>query len=133
VALVIEDGPTLTHRSMAHGAGFVAARAAGATIVDPRPAATPPIAEVLARYPHVCPVLPALGYGPAQLDALRATIEAVDADVVVAATPADLGRLIRVDKPIVRARYEFAEACDPGLGVIVDGWLETHSEDGEGP
>jgi predicted GTPase len=102
--LVIEDGPTLTHGSMPHGAGFVAARAVGAVVVDPRSAATAPIRDVFARYPHIGPVLPAVGYSAGQLDALRATIDAVDADLVVAATPVDLARLIPVGKPIVRAR-----------------------------
>jgi predicted GTPase len=123
--LVIEDGPTITHGQMPHGAGFVAATAAGATVVDPRPAAAaaPALAAVLAHYPHIGPVLPALGYSRAQLDALRATIARVDADVVVAATPVDLGRVLAIDKPIVRARYEFAETASPGLGGCVDDWL----------
>jgi predicted GTPase len=121
--LVIEDGPTLTHGSMPHGAGFVAARALGAVVVDPRSAATPPIRDVFARYPHIGPVLPAVGYSAVQLEALRATIEAVDADLVVAATPVDLARLVKVGKPIVRARYEFAERGEPRLGELVDNWL----------
>ena len=121
--LVIEDGPTLTHGSMPHGAGFVAARAVGAIVVDPRSAATPPIREVFARYPHIGPVLPAVGYSAAQLDALRATIDAAVADLVVAATPVDLARLISVSKSIVRARYEFAETGEPRLGDLVDDWL----------
>jgi predicted GTPase len=121
--LVIEDGPTLTHGSMPQGAGFVAARSVGAVVVDPRSAATPPIQEVFARYPHIGPVLPAVGYSAAQLDALRATIDAVDADIVVAATPVDLARLIAVGKRIVRARYDFAEGGEPGLGDLVDEWL----------
>jgi len=126
--LVVEDGPTLTHGSMPHGAGFMAARAAGATVVDPRRAATPPIREVFARYPHIGPVLPAVGYSAEQLEALRATIEAADADLVVAATPVDLARLIDVGKPVVRARYEFAEAGEPRLGDLVDAWLERSRE-----
>ena len=123
-ALVIEDGPTITHGSMPHGAGFVAAQAAGAAaIVDPRPAAVPEVRAVFAEYPHIGPVLPAVGYSPAQLEALRLTIDRAEADVVVAATPVDLGRLIAVSKPLVRARYEFAEADEPGLGALVDEWL----------
>jgi predicted GTPase len=121
--LVIEDGPTLTYGSMPHGAGFVAAHAVGAIVVDPRSAATPPIRDVFARYPHIGPVLPAVGYSATQLDALRATIDAVDADLVVAATPVDLARLMSVGKPMVRARYEFAETGEPRLGDLVDDWL----------
>lgn len=122
-ALVIEDGPTLTHGSMPYGAGLVAATAAGATVVDPRSAAAPMIQEMFSRYPHIGPVLPAVGYSPAQLDALRATIDRVDADVVIAATPVDLARLMDLDKRVIRARYEFAETAEPGLGALVDGWL----------
>jgi predicted GTPase len=124
--LVIEDGPTLTHGSMPYGAGFVAATAAGAIVVDPRPAATPMVQEMFTRYPHIGPVLPAVGYSAAQLDALRATIDRVDADVVIAATPVDLARLIALGKRVVRARYEFAETAEPGLGALVDDWLNGH-------
>lgn len=123
-ALVVEDGPTITHGSMPHGAGLVAARAAGvAAIVDPRPWAPPALREVFTEYPHIGPVVPAVGYSGAQLAALAETLERADADVVVAATPVDLARLVRVGKPIVRARYEFAEAGEPRLGALVDRWL----------
>ncbi len=121
--LVVEDGPTITHGQMPHGAGFVAAMAVGATVVDPRSAAVPALEAVFSRYPHIGPVLPAVGYSREQLDALRATIARADVDVVVAATPVDLARLIKVDKPVVRARYEFAETASPGLGGWVDDWL----------
>jgi predicted GTPase len=126
--LVIEDGPTLTHGSMSYGAGFVAATAASAIVVDPRSAGTALTKEIFARYPHIGPVLPAMGYSATQLEAFRATIDTVDADVVVAATPVDLARLIEVNKPIVRARYEFAETTEPGLGALIDDWLQrtTH-------
>jgi predicted GTPase len=123
--VVVEDGPTLTHGGMSYGAGTVAARAAGAAaIVDPRPAAAPGIRAVLERYPHIGRVLPALGYGPEQLDALRRTLDAVDADVVVAGTPVDLGALVRLRLPVVRARYAFAEVEEPGLGACLDRFLE---------
>jgi predicted GTPase len=122
--LVVEDGPTITHGGMAHGAGYVAATAAGAAeIVDPRASAPPAIREVYRRYPHIGPVLPAVGYDDAQLAALAATIEASAADVIVVATPFDLARLVRVTKPLVRARYEFAEAGEPTLGAVVDAFL----------
>ena len=121
--LVIEDGPTITHGQMPHGAGFVAATAVGATVVDPKSAAAPAIEAVFRRYPHIGPVLPAVGYSREQLEALRTTIARADVDVVVAATPVDLVRLIAVDKRIVRARYEFAETASPGLGGLVDDWL----------
>jgi len=123
--LVVEDGPTITHGGMSHGAGLVAARAAGAAaVVDPRPFATPEIKAVFERYPHIGPVLPAVGYGDAQVGALERTIQASDADVVVAATPIDLAALIDCDKPVVRARYEYADIGDPPLATFVDGFLE---------
>ena len=121
--VVVEDGPTITHGQMPHGAGFVAATAAGAIVVDPRPTAAPGVQEVFSRYPHIGPVLPAVGYSGGQLDDLRATIERVNAEVVIAATPVDLARLVSVDKPIIRARYEFAETATPGLGDCIDDWL----------
>jgi len=123
-ALVVEDGPTITHGGMAYGAGYVGAtRAGAAAIVDPHASATAEMRAVLDRYPHIGRVLPAVGYGPAQLQALRDTINAADADVVVAATPIDLAALIRIDKPVVRARYEYADAGEPTLGRLVDAFV----------
>lgn len=122
--VVVEDGPTVTHGGMAHGAGWLAAKQAGADIVDPRPWAAPLIAEAYARYPHLNDVLPALGYSQAQLDDLAATLDAVPADAVVSASPMDLGRLITPNKPLVRARYDYAEAESPGLAGRLDTFLE---------
>ncbi len=121
--VVVEDGPTITHGQMPHGAGSVAATGDAAKIIDPRAAAAPEIKAVFFRYPHIGPVLPAVGYNREQLEALRTTIASVDADVVVAATPVDLARLVPIGKPVVRARYEFAELDTPGLGGCVDEWL----------
>jgi len=122
--LVVEDGPTTTHGGMPFGAGYVAANAAGAAaIVDPRKTAVGPIKAVFDRYPHIGLVLPAVGYHAEDLQALAATINEADADLVVAATPLDLARLIAINKPVVRARYEFADAGEPTLGSIVDNFL----------
>jgi predicted GTPase len=122
--LVVEDGPTITHGGMAYGAGYVAAQVAGAsTFVDPRDSATPEIAAVFERYPHIGAVLPAMGYSGAQCAALRATIERSDADLVVAGTPIDLAALLELSKPVVRARYRFEEVDDPGLGGRIDAFL----------
>lgn len=107
--LVVEDGPTTTHGGMAYGAGFVAASRAHAHIVDPRPYAVGEIAEAYLRYPHLGPVLPALGYSGTQLEALRLTLNNAVADAVVSATPIDLAARIPIGKPVIRARYEFAE------------------------
>ncbi|HXK23595.1 MAG TPA: GTP-binding protein [Myxococcota bacterium] len=121
--LVVDDGPTLTHGGMAYGAGYVAAVAAGAAeIVDPRESAAPEIRTCLERHPHIGRVLPAVGYDAAQRDALCRTIAASRADVVVSGTPFDLAAL-PVGKPVVRARYGFAEASEPGLGAGIDAFL----------
>jgi predicted GTPase len=135
--LVVEDGPTLTHGGMAYGAGFVAATTAGAgLIVDPHASATPSVREIFARYPHIGPVLPAVGYDDAQLEALRETIDRAGADVVVAATPLDLAALIQLRTPVVRARYELADAGPPTLASVVEAFLARgpeprHTEAGE--
>ena len=118
--LVVEDGPTVTHGGMPYGAGYVAAtEAQAAVIVEPRDFAVDEIAQVLARYKHIGAVLPAVGYHPSQLDALRQTINAADVDVVVSGTPCDLGALIDINKPVVRAHYEFAETGEPRLSDLI--------------
>jgi predicted GTPase len=110
---------------MPYGAGFVAAREAqAADIIDPRDVAVDEIAELFSRYPHIGPVLPAVGYNPSQLQALQDTINRAVADVVVSATPCDLGALIEINKPLVRVSYEFAEAGEPGLGNLIEAFLK---------
>jgi predicted GTPase len=122
--LVVEDGPTITHGGMSYGAGYVAAsQAQAAEIVDPRRYAVEEIAAVYDQYPHIGAVLPAVGYHASQLQALRKTINSSDVDVVVSATPCDLGALIELDKPVVRVRYEFAEVGEPGLSALVEEFL----------
>jgi len=123
--LVVEDGPTITHGGMPYGAGYVAAREAGAEILDPRASAAPAIAAVFAAHPHIGRVLPAMGYGEAQRAALRATIEASKAELVVAATPIDLAAALGLGKPVLRVRYELEERDDPGLGAVIDRFVES--------
>lgn len=124
--LVVEDGPTITHGGMAHGAGLHALRElANVDVIDPRASAAPEIAGVYAQYPHIGAVLPAMGYGEAHLAALRATINASRADVVLAATPIDLARLGGFAKPIVRARYGYADAGAPTLAALVTERLDA--------
>jgi predicted GTPase len=119
--LVVEDGPTLTHGGMAFGAGTVAAQQAGAAeLVDPRAFATGSIAELYERYPHVGPVLPAMGYSDEQLRELERTIDACDCDVVVTGTPIDLSRLIRSRHPIRHASYELEEAGGTRLAELLE-------------
>ena len=113
--VVVEDGPTLTHGGMPYGAGTVAARRFGAAgAVDPRPYAIGSIAKVLATYPSLEPLVPAMGYGAVQISELQATLDATDADLVLAATPIDLTRVMTLNKPITRVRYELVPE-DAGL------------------
>jgi predicted GTPase len=105
--LVVEDGPTLTHGEMRYGAGHVAARMLGAgEIVDPRPYAVGSIKTTYESYPHITEILPAMGYGDAQMSELRDTINAADCDLVLIGTPIDLGRLLDLEKPHARVKYE---------------------------
>lgn len=123
-ALVVDDGPTLTHGGMAYGAGYVAAIEAGAgEIVDPRPAAVGDIRATFAAHPHLQRVLPALGYSPKQLEELRDTINLSGADVVVSGTPIDLAALIKINMPVIRARYELEQSTPPLLSEIIDAFL----------
>ena len=118
--LVVEDGPTLTHGEMAYGAGFVAARRFGAAeIVDPRPFAVKSIAATYEKYPKTGPILPAMGYGEAQMRDLEATIAKADVDMVIVGTPIDLTRVIKIDKPYQRVRYELQEIGQPTLRDIL--------------
>ncbi len=113
--LVVEDGPTLTHGEMAYGAGTIAACRAGAVAVDPRPYAVGSIATTFAKYPHMGPVLPAMGYGAEQVRELEETIERTPAEVVVIGTPIDLRRVVKLSKPAVRVRYDLQERGRPTL------------------
>jgi len=119
--LVVEDGPTLTHGEMAYGAGWVAARRFGAAeIVDPRPFAVGSIIETYQNYPTTGDVLPAMGYGEKQMKELEQTIENADVDLVVVGTPIDLTRVIRINKPYQRVRYELQEIGQPTLADLLE-------------
>lgn len=124
--IVIDDGPTLTHGGMGYGAGYLAAiEARAGEIVDPRASAVGHISAAFEQYPHIKKVLPALGYSQAQLDDLTATINGSRAEVVVSGTPSDIARLIAIDKPVVRARYEFAELDASRLAQRLDAFLHA--------
>ena len=125
-ALVIEDGPTLTHGGMAYGAGIVAAEKFGAAeVVDPRPFTVGTITKTFEQYPDIGPLLPAMGYGEEQMRDLEATIAAADCDVVIIGTPIDLRRVIRIDKPSVRVTYELQEIGRPNLQDVLDRFLTS--------
>ncbi|MBX3060994.1 MAG: GTPase [Anaerolineae bacterium] len=118
--LVVEDGPTLTHGEMAYGAGVVAAQNFGAKeIVDPRPYAVRSIAATYQKYPNTGAVLPAMGYGGDQIADLEETINGADVDMVIIATPIDLGKLITIQKPHQRVRYEYQDIGTPTLTALL--------------
>ncbi|MBC7232416.1 MAG: GTPase [Chloroflexi bacterium] len=118
--LVVEDGPTLTHGEMSYGAGVVAARRFGAAeIADPRPYAVGSIAETYRKYPNTGPVLPAMGYGAKQIQELEQTINATPCDLVIVATPIDLRRVIQINRPMQRVRYELQEIGRPTLQDVL--------------
>jgi predicted GTPase len=123
--LVVEDGPTITHGGMPFGAGALAARRHGAAeLIDPRPYATGSLVEVYADHPHIGPVLPAMGYGEAQLRELASTIRAAAPEVVVIGTPIDLARIVDLgDIPATRVFYELEEVAGPTLDEVIGTFL----------
>jgi predicted GTPase len=118
--LVVEDGPTVTHGEMRYGSGTVTARKFGAAeLVDPRSWAEGKIAETFSRYPGIGPLLPAVGYGDEQVRDLERTIRRTPCDIVIIATPVDLTRIIKIDTPMLRVRYELQELGEPDLEGIL--------------
>ncbi len=126
--VVVEDGPTITHGGMGYGAGVVAAREAGATVVSPVRYAVRTLKETLEKYGHIKDVLPAMGYSQEQLDDLAATINAVPCDALVFATPVNLMRLIKVNKPAYRVSYEIKEKGRTTIEAIVKGFLKNKGQ-----
>ena len=118
--LVVEDGPTLTHGEMTYGAGVVAAKRYGAAaIVDPRPFITGTIKKTFEKYPNIGAILPAMGYSKEQIHDLEATINRTDCDLVLFATPIDLPKLISINKPKLRVRYEYQDHSQPTLKELL--------------
>ena len=123
--LVVEDGPTLTHGEMKIGAGIVAAHRFGAAkIIDPRPYAVGKLAETYRTYPEIGALLPAMGYGDAQMSDLSATIERTDCDSVIIATPIDLERVVQINKPSTRVEYNLQEIGHPNMNDILAGFIK---------
>ncbi|HLP60918.1 MAG TPA: cyclic 2,3-diphosphoglycerate synthase [Candidatus Deferrimicrobium sp.] len=119
--LVIEDGPTLTHGEMTYGAGVMAAyRYGAAELIDPREWAVGTIKETYEKYPEIGVLLPAMGYGEQQMKDLEKTINKIEADLVIIATPIDLGRIVKFNKPTVRVTYELSEIGSPTLKDILE-------------
>jgi predicted GTPase len=125
--LVVEDGPTLTHGGMSHGAGMIAARQYGAAqVVDPRPCAVGSIAQTFREYPHIGAVLPATGYSRDQIGDLEASINATPCDLVLFATPIQLPRILSIDRPTMRVRYEYRDHGEPTLKKVLLKRLKGH-------
>ncbi len=122
--LVIEDGPTLTHGEMKIGAGTVAALKCGAgELVDPRQYAVGRLSETFETYPNIGTLLPAMGYGDEQIKDLEKTIASTPCDIVVIATPIDLKRMVKIDKPTVKVGYDLQEIGTPNLKVFIDDFI----------
>src|SRR5271166_960668 len=125
--LVVEDGPTLTHGEMPYGAGVVAARQYGASeLVDPRPYAVGSIRGVYDRYPHLTNLLPAMGYSAMQRQELEETIRRTPCDLVLIATPINLARVIKLERPTLRVTYEVEDLTKPGLGELLAEFAHKH-------
>jgi predicted GTPase len=125
--LVVEDGPTLTHGEMPYGAGVVAARQCrAADLVDPRSYAVGSIRDTYQRYPHLTNLLPAMGYSATQRHELEETIRRTPCDLVLIATPIDLARVIKLDKPSLRVAYEVEELTEPGLTALLAQFVREH-------
>jgi len=125
--LVVEDGPTLTHGEMPYGAGVVAARQCrAAELVDPRPYAVGSIRSTYERYPHLTNLLPAMGYSAMQRHELEETIRRTPCDLVLIATPIDLARVVKIDKPNLRVTYEVEELTKPGLAEMLAKFTHEH-------
>ena len=123
--LVVEDGPTLTHGGMKYGAGTIGAKKAGAReIIDPRPYTVGSISETFLKYPGTGSLLPAMGYSPRQVSDLEETINNADCDAVVIGTPIDLSRIININKPATRVRYEIKEIGEMTLETVIDEFLK---------
>jgi len=122
--LVVEDGPTLTHGEMPYGAGVVAARQCGAAeLVDPRPYAVGSIRSTYEHYTHLTSLLPAMGYSAIQRHELEETINRVPCDMVLVATPIDLGHLVKLNKPSLRVTYEVEDVTHPGLTEVLSKFI----------
>ena len=124
--LVVEDGPTLTHGEMPYGAGVVAAEKFGAAeLVDPRPYTVKSITATFEKYPEIGILLPAMGYSPQQVKDLETTINKTKCDLVLVATPIDLSRIIKINKPSVRVYYSLQEIGRPNLTDVVEKFLKA--------
>jgi predicted GTPase len=118
--IVVEDGPTLTHGGMAIGAGYVAAKNAGAKIVDPKPYLMGTMKDVFEEFPHITEIVPAMGYSDEQIEDMEKTLNKAKCDIIVNGSPIDLEKLVKVNKPIVTVRYDIEAVKSPTIEEILD-------------
>ncbi|NHJ25899.1 MAG: GTPase [Candidatus Lokiarchaeota archaeon] len=124
--IVVEDGPTLTHGGMAIGAGYVAAKNAGAKIVDPKPFLMGTMKDVYEEFPHITEIVPAMGYTDEQIEDLEKTLNQAKCDIIVNGSPIDLEKLVKVNKPIVTVRYDIEAIKSPTIEEILDDFVKKH-------
>jgi len=125
-ALVVEDGPTLTHGDMSYGAGYVAAINSGAIIVDPRPYLSGTMKTVFEEFPQITEIVPAMGYNDQQIKDMEETLNNAEAEVIIDGSPIDLGKLIKSNKPIVRVNYDIEAIKSPTIEEVLDKFIKQH-------
>jgi predicted GTPase len=124
--IVVEDGPTLTHGGMAIGAGYVAAKNAGARIVDPKPFLVGTMKEVFEEFPHITEIVPAMGYSDEQIEDMEKTLNQAKCDIIVNGSPIDLEKLVKVNKPIITVSYDIEAISSPTIEEILDEFVKKH-------
>ncbi|MFW9947258.1 MAG: GTPase [Candidatus Odinarchaeota archaeon] len=124
--VVVEDGPTLTHGGMSIGAAYVAAKNAGAKIIDPRPYLVGSMKDVYKEFPQITEIVPAMGYNDDQIENLEKTLNNVKADVILNGSPINLIKLIKVNKPIVKVTYDIEATRKPSIEDVLDNFIDKH-------
>jgi predicted GTPase len=122
--IVVEDGPTLTHGGMAIGAGYIAAKNAGAKIVDPKPYLMGTMKEVFEGFPHITEIIPAMGYSDEQIEDMEKTLNLAKCDIILNGSPIDLEKMVKVNKPIVTVRYDIEAVKSPTIEEILDDFIK---------
>ncbi len=125
-ALIVEDGPTLTHGNMAYGAGYIAAKNNGAIIVDPRPYLTGTMKNVFEEFPQITDIVPAMGYNDQQIKDMEETLNNAEAEIIIDGSPIDLEKLINSNKPIVRVSYDIEAIKSPTIEEVLDKFIEKN-------
>ncbi len=124
--IVVEDGPTLTHGELSWGAGYLAAKNAGADIINPRPYLVGSMKEVFEEFPHISDIVPAMGYNGQQIKDMEETLNKADADIIIDGSPIDLGKLIKSNKPIMRVRYDIEAIKSPTIEEVLDEFISKN-------